>query len=281
MVSAESPVHATSQGAPASRDADVREHEVGTRPRSGHRASHCLDRRPDRQRDSINEVTGPARTRVDVRRVGLLVMGLIVVTVGLWAVGIVVRDSSSINGFDRHVTTFVVEHRSPGLNQAMRIATWFGSWVVIVIGFLIIAGLVFTHRLPPATLAFAAVVVGGGEIAVQLVKELVQRPRPPPEIALVSARGWSFPSGHTATAFAVYMVVAVLVTHATHRRALACLARVAALAIGTLVAFSRLELAAHWTTDVISSALAVSAWLAVVYAIACRTGPAAPTPPGP
>ncbi len=206
-------------------------------------------------------------------------MGLMVVTVGLWAVGIVVRDSGTINHFDRHVTTFVVEHRSPGLDQAMQIATWFGSWVVIVIGFSIIAGLVSTHRLPLAALLFSAVVVGGEEIAVQLVKEIVQRPRPPSDIALVSAHGWSFPSGHTATAFAVYLVVAVLVAQTTRRRALAYLVWGTALAMGTLVAFSRVELAAHWTTDVVSSAVALSAWLAVVHAIGRRTGAAANSRP--
>jgi membrane-associated phospholipid phosphatase len=226
-------------------------------------------------------VTGTARTRVDLGSVGLLVIGFVVITVGLWAVGLVVRDSSAINSFDRHVTTFVVEHRTPVLDQAMQIATWFGSWVVIVVGFSIIAGLVSTHRLPLAALVFSAVVVGGEEIAVQLVKEMVQRPRPPSDIALVSAHGWSFPSGHTATAFAVYLVVAVLVAQTTRSRALTCLVWATALVMGTLVAVSRVELAAHWTTDVVSSALAVSAWLAVVHAIGRRTGPAAPTSAGP
>ena len=47
----------------------------------------------------------------------------------LIGVGVGVVHSSSVNGFDRHVTSVVVAHRTQALNEAMKAVTWLGSWV--------------------------------------------------------------------------------------------------------------------------------------------------------
>ena len=109
-----------------------------------------------------------------------------------------------------------------------------------------------------------------------LAKHVVERERPPQDLRLVSAHGWSWPSGYTAVALLVFTTVPFVVVAIAPRpgyRTLAwALAALVALAVPA-VAFSRVELGVHWTTDVIASMIFVSAWLVVLvvlFASDCR-----------
>lgn len=104
--------------------------------------------------------------------------------------------------------------------------------------------------------------------AVQLVKLLVERPRPAANASLAEAQGFSFPSAHSATSVAVYATIAFILIRASRhghsRVAIASLAGALVLAIG----LSRVMLGAHYPTDVLAGwtvgALVASVcWLAV------------------
>lgn len=91
-------------------------------------------------------------------------------------------------------------------------------------------------------------------VAVDLViKPLVARPRPfmvdaSVELVIAAPGGWSFPSGHTAKAFAAATVVALSLP--AGERWLAA----PAFALAALIAFSRLYLFVHFPTDVLAGA---------------------------
>ena len=100
-----------------------------------------------------------------------------------------------------------------------------------------------------------------------LAKHVVKRHRPPEDLRLVSAHGWSWPSGHTAIAVVVFTTLALVVVAVAPKSVYRALAwALAALAVGA-VAFSRVELAVHWTTDVIASMVFVAAWLVVLFSM--------------
>ena len=191
------------------------------------------------------------------------------VLTGIWAAltgllvaaGELVVHSAAITGFDHRVTRNLVTSRTSALNTAMRIVTWLGSWVALAVVAGFVAFLVIRKRLPVLAAIVALFAWAGEALGVRIAKEVVTRDRPPRDIWVVNAHGWSFPSGHSAAACLAFTVFALCVVAITPHRAVRTLAWLfAGLAIAT-VAFSRVELGVHWTTDVLASIAFVSGWL--------------------
>lgn len=96
--------------------------------------------------------------------------------------------------------------------------------------------------------------VAASELAVPLVKLVFARPRPfmvDASVALIVPEpgGWSFPSGHAASAFAAAGALAVSLGRARWKLWLP------AVLVAGLIAFSRLYLFVHWPTDVVAGAV--------------------------
>ena len=164
---------------------------------------------------------------------------------------------------DENVTSFVV---TTGLRCStdMKATTWAGSWIAAVCVAGAVAVLTWWRRAPPGAVV-AVVALWIGELsAVTVTKSVVERPLPPPEIRLVVAHGWSFPSGHTANAVVVFTVAAIVITKLLTRRAVPVVTWTLAILSIALVAFSRLEVGVHWATDVTASALWTTSWLVVI-----------------
>jgi membrane-associated phospholipid phosphatase len=215
----------------------------------------------------IDSADKGGRPRSRSVRVLVLIVAWAALTGLLIAAGVSVTHSSSVNAFDRHVTSVVVAHRTPGLNAVMKALTWLGSWVALVATGILLVVLALRRRLPIAAVVLAVVAWAGENGGVTLAKHVVERDRPPQDLRLVSAHGWSWPSGHTAVALLVFTTLALVVADIGPRSGYRTLAwLLAALAVAA-VAFSRVELGVHWTTDVIASLIFVGAWLVVLIAI--------------
>lgn len=210
----------------------------------------------------------PQRRQLATRTAVLLLVWL-VLTAALVGIGDLVVHSAGVNAFDRHVTSATVARRGGTLDAVMRAVTWLGSWVGLVVGAVVVGLLVVCRRLP-ATFILVAVLGWAGTEGVGLIKTLVRRDRPPVRLRLVTAHGWSWPSGHTANATLVFtglaVVVALLVARRWIRIAAGVVAGVAIAAVGC----SRVVLGVHWTTDVIAGFVYVAVWLASVALIVGR-----------
>ena len=97
----------------------------------------------------------------------------------------------------------------------------------------------------PALLVTLLLAVGGADALTVLIKQVVPRHRPFEHQLAPSERTHSFPSGHTATAFA----------GATVLSAFAPRYRVAFYALACLIGFSRLYNGVHYPTDVLAGAV--------------------------
>ncbi len=104
-----------------------------------------------------------------------------------------------------------------------------------------------------------------------VVKEIVRRPRPTPEVALITGKlsgSYSYPSGHVLTYIVVFGFVALLIGDAlpaggwARRRDQALCALLVALI--ALIGLSRVALGQHWPMDVIGAYLLGGALLALL-----------------
>jgi membrane-associated phospholipid phosphatase len=118
------------------------------------------------------------------------------------------------------------------------------------------------RQLPVASL-IAAVSVGIGSLVVALLKETIDRPRPAHadpgiDTAVGTPGSPSFPSGHTATAFAAAAVVGAFYPRL----------RWPLYALAALVGMSRIYLGVHFALDVVAGAiLGLSIGLGIVWAV--------------
>ncbi len=182
----------------------------------------------------------------------------------LIAAGEFVIHSAAMNHFDDHVTRTVVSSRTAALNSVMKSVTWLGSWVALLVAAVVVAVLVITRRLPVFAMVVAVFAWAGEAGGVRIGKTVAGRDRPPQAIWLVSAHGWSFPSGHTAAACLAFTILALCVATPARAPVVRVLSWLTAGLAVAATAFSRVELGVHWTTEVIASVLFVAGWLAAI-----------------
>lgn len=150
--------------------------------------------------------------------------------------------------WDRPITDAGVRSRGPLVD---RVALWtsrLGSTPVVLAAGAV--GVVLAAR-RCRTLALVMLLTIAARPPVEwLLKDLVARPRPT-GARLVAGTGFSYPSGHVLAAAATWGFVPVIAALYIHRRWLWWALSGLAWSTITLVAWSRVWLGVHWTSDVI------------------------------
>jgi membrane-associated phospholipid phosphatase len=153
----------------------------------------------------------------------------------------------------------------PGLFTLMSAASLFGNgwtpWILTIVTAL--AFLIFGRRSETAGLILSA---GGGELVNRIIKLIVGRPRPLPDLVRVSVypSTESFPSGHVMFyvcyfGFLFFVAYALLPRGSATRRP----ALMASALPVVLVGLSRVYLGAHWPSDTLGAYLLSGLWLAL------------------
>lgn len=157
---------------------------------------------------------------------------------------------------DQPVLEGLARLRTPWLTTTF---TWitnaFGPGILpIVVGVACLAWGLATRRWRSPGLLVAAMVFSTG--LAMLVKAIVHRPRPPQELQVIPGleTSFSFPSGHTAGAATLILVLAYLLWSDTRGRSQYVAWLGASAGITALVAVSRLYLGYHFVTDVMAGA---------------------------
>ncbi len=168
-------------------------------------------------------------------------------------------------GWDRSVSRGLQSLNAPGLLGFMRGVSVFGDklnpWALTIITALLF--FIANKRSEAFGLALSA---GGGAMVNYLLKMLIGRPRPTPELVTVyrNLRTESFPSGHVTFyvcffGFLFFAAYALLPRGSIARRT-ALLLTASPVA---LVGLSRVYLGAHWPSDTLGAYLISGLWLAL------------------
>ena len=166
---------------------------------------------------------------------GAVVLGILVVTL----------PAGATNALDVFWNDAMAQLRQPWMLTAAHLLNRVGGgWIaILVVPLLVIAVLVLLRRWRSAVFAASAFIASAG--LTQLLKQIFGRARP--DDMLVASDFGSFPSGHTANAATIAVVLWLVFP------------RVWVAVVGALwvlaMALSRTILSVHWITDTIGGAL--------------------------
>jgi undecaprenyl-diphosphatase len=166
---------------------------------------------------------------------------------------------------DHAILRAFAAHRGPTLDRIVSGISHLGDFIVLfAVAAVAVALLLFRARDRVGTIQLLVSAIGGG-LLVRAAKHLIERPRPEVVERVVEATGYSFPSGHSMGAAAVYLAIAL-----TLRRHLAVrrwwLAMTGASLLVGLIALSRVYLGVHYASDIAAGAAFGAAWVLVVAA---------------
>ncbi|PWK14984.1 phosphatase PAP2 family protein [Tumebacillus permanentifrigoris] len=188
----------------------------------------------------------------------LLLTLLAVVGFGLLTI---LTFGEQLQAFDTQVITWVQGWESPALTTTMKLFSDLGSTLgVVIVTILILGYLYFVLRHRSEYLLFFVVVAGSAGLN-QAMKLVFHRLRPDLH-RLAEASGYSFPSGHSMSAFALYGILTFLLWRHISTRWGRALILIVGVAITLVIGLSRIYLGVHYPTDVLGGYLAGGFWLA-------------------
>jgi undecaprenyl-diphosphatase len=204
-----------------------------------------------------------------IRHTKWLLLGIVALLIGVFLVitsemlEASAGEDEMIGRIDHGLIESLAKIRTPDLNAAAINITALGSGTVLTI-LVIILGVVFLLlRKFQASIQIGAAGIGS-IILTELFKGHFERARPDSAQHLVDVGGYSYPSGHSLSAGAVYFTVAMIACAAAERnRDRAILVMMfSILIIG--VALSRVYLGVHYFSDVTAGILLGVAWAALL-----------------
>lgn len=164
---------------------------------------------------------------------------------------------------DLLLINLIKDFRTPSLNNVMFFFTCLAQWQVVFFGVALVCVLFAVSRKWHQIVALV-ISVAGGQFFVWIIKNALDRPRPPLLDALVQERSYSFPSGHAFIAFSFYGLIAYFVFKTVKSKLMKAATVVFLLVLILAIGLSRLYLGAHWPSDVLASYAAGAAWLAAL-----------------
>jgi membrane protein DedA with SNARE-associated domain/membrane-associated phospholipid phosphatase len=198
-----------------------------------------------------------------------LTIGLGLSLGALWLFGGIAEDiihHDPLVQFDLTIANVIYRHATPMGVAVARGVSLLGSPGFIAAWGLVVVGLLLVRRRDLLLGGWVAALAGGGLLDFAL-KRVFHRTRPTWDVPLLTALGWSFPSGHAMGSLVAYGMLAYLLVRQTHRRRQQLGIIACATLLIVLIGLSRMCLGIHYFSDVIGGYAAGVVWLA-----ACISG---------
>ena len=176
--------------------------------------------------------------------------------------------------WDAPVLLFWHRHVTPTLDKLAVFLTIVGNTGPMVGAGLLVLGLLLVRRQGRAAGLFA-LSVGGSMLLTQVVKALVQRPRPGLWASLRPEHTFSFPSGHAMDTAALATALVFLLWQ--HRKP--GWTWLPAPLFSVVVGWARVYLGVHNPSDVVAGWAAAVGWVVLVQVLAAQVAQPRPAPP--
>ena len=166
---------------------------------------------------------------------------------------------------DQWFTHLLFQARTSQLSTFFYAATQLGS-VYVTVGAVILGTIILFWQHKNRSVYILWGVIAGVTLFVQVGKRTFVRARPL-EVGYYHETGYSFPSGHSATAMALYGLLGYWFIRRSHRKRNQVLIGLGAVGMILLVGFSRIYLGVHFLSDVLGGYLVGICWLIVGIAL--------------
>lgn len=168
--------------------------------------------------------------------------------------------------FDEAIINTLYLHRTSLLTAAMTLASFLGKELVIIVTiFLVILFLLKKHQKEAFLFAF---ILGMDPLITSLLKNLIQRPRPPLHLhSQITQLDYSFPSGHAMGALVFYATFSYFVYHFTRSKKLGTVSFAFSLFLISLIGLSRIYLGVHYPSDVLAGYFSGLCWFSSIMLI--------------
>ncbi|MEE6450837.1 phosphatase PAP2 family protein [Gottfriedia acidiceleris] len=171
-------------------------------------------------------------------------------------------SNHSIYHFDNTVINFIQGFESPIMTTFMKLITFLGSSVFIIllsISILYFLYKVLDHR--SELILFIAALIGSNILCIFL-KLFFHRTRPDLH-RLIEISGFSFPSGHATNAMTVYGILAFILWRNIRTKSGRSLLIFISLIMILLIGISRIYLGVHFPSDVIAGYFTGGFWISI------------------
>ena len=189
------------------------------------------------------------------------IVGFLLIVYALWQITdeIVIEKKT---GFDQQIFDALSGYTSPFATDLMLVLTFFGSALFILPAYFVLSAIVYYFK-RNRFLSIAIIGVGlFSRLLLFLIKNIFRRERPLQKLT-DEVHGFSYPSGHSFSAFAFYGLVIYFIWKTDINTALKWVLSILLFVFAASIAFSRVYLHVHFPSDVIAGFFFSTIWLAV------------------
>ncbi len=172
-----------------------------------------------------------------------------------------VVNSEPMVNVDQWFTQLLFQSRAGSLSRILYVLTWLGSGYGTV-GLSVVGSYVLYRQKKKRNILILWLLMAGIGLSVQLGKRTFVRRRPA-QVAYYAEVGYSFPSGHSATAMTLYGLLGYWLVRGRRRIRNRWLVGLGAAGLILVVGFSRIYLGVHFLSDVLGGYLLGACWLIV------------------
>ena len=176
-----------------------------------------------------------------------------------------------VSAGDNAILRTVAKTRTPWLTSAAVDVTALGSITLVILfsAFALLVLVVLRDRMGALQLLAAS---AGAGVLTSVTKSFVDRIRPPEAQQLIVVSGFSYPSGHSASASALYLTIAIIAGRYVRHAGARAVIFLAVSMVLIMVGASRVYLGVHYPTDVVSGISLGSAWALLLAGCFTRFG---------